>query len=166
MDAKAKKNHSPIPHTLLPDLSKEVKVFNGEGDERHAEEWLDTFNQLSLQCKWNDDAKLTLVEAKLMGPASQWYRTKVKDCLTWECFESNFRKMFAPTSDPVHKFDEMRRCTRGKDESILAYFMDKTHLCTRCGLTDAQSKEQILLGMLDRTTYQVLMPKHHACLEG
>ncbi|XP_064470188.1 uncharacterized protein LOC135384937 [Ornithodoros turicata] len=165
MDTKAKTNESPIPRTLLPDRSKEVQVFNGEGDERHAEEWLDTFNELSLHCKWNDDAKLTLVQAKLVGPASQWYRTKVKDCPTWELFELNFRKMFAPTSDPVNKFDEMRRRVQGKDESILAYFMDKMHLCKRCGLSDIQSKEQILLGVIDRTTYQMLMPKQYACLE-
>lgn len=79
--ATAKSNDSPTLRTLLPlpDLSQKVQVFCGDRDERHAEDWLDNFNQLSLHC--SDDGKVMLVRAKLVGPDSQQYRAKMKDCV-------------------------------------------------------------------------------------
>lgn len=165
LQARTNRDDGPVTRAILPDLSKEVQAFSGDGDERQAEEWLNTFNQLAAQCRWSDDSKLMLVQAKLVGPAAKWYRSKVHDCATWNAFEANFKRMFAPGVSLVSKFDDMRKRVQQKGEPILHYFMDKMHLCKRCNLSEEETKDQILLGALDRQLYQMLMPKAHACLE-
>ncbi|XP_064475468.1 uncharacterized protein LOC135389338 [Ornithodoros turicata] len=49
LQSRSPRDEGPIPRAVLPDLSKEVQAFNGDADERQAEEWLNTFEQLATQ---------------------------------------------------------------------------------------------------------------------
>lgn len=63
----------------MPDLSKSITAFDGEGGTSKAREWLEHIKSMKQLHNWPDSFALESANGNLKGSALQWYKSRQEE---------------------------------------------------------------------------------------
>ncbi|GLV46050.1 hypothetical protein CBL_05136 [Carabus blaptoides fortunei] len=63
---------------IMPDLTKTIKTFNGEGDGDQAKQWIDNISSMETLHSWPDSFALETARTHLVGGAKHWYTARAQ----------------------------------------------------------------------------------------
>lgn len=69
--------------TVVPDLTKTIDSFDGEGDSLTAKSWLGHVRNSAALHNWSDAMLLQTVPNHLIGAARYWYQGKMSEIKSW-----------------------------------------------------------------------------------
>ncbi|KAK9692778.1 hypothetical protein QE152_g34923 [Popillia japonica] len=73
-------------YQIMPDLSKSIPTFDGEGDSTKAQEWLRRLEAMQQLHHWTDSLVLQTAKANLRGGAVYWLERQSSSIKKWEDF--------------------------------------------------------------------------------
>lgn len=146
---------------VMPDLSKGIRDFGGEGDSATALDWLEDLNSMSTLHKWPQEVLLETAKSHLVGPAQDWYRSRRSRITSWAEFDTRFRKTFLSQTSTAERFRRMKDRIQQRNESCIAYFHAKVRLCEDAHLEFSDTREQVLIGLRSRHLCTMLMGRTH-----
>ncbi|XP_064466392.1 uncharacterized protein LOC135377709 [Ornithodoros turicata] len=145
----------------MPDLSKGIKDFNGEGDSSLARDWIENLRSTAALHKWPEEFQLETAKSHLNGAALDWYRSRRSKMTSWKEFEERFTRTFISQANAAEKFRRMKERVQQRNESTVAYFHAKIRLCTEANLDFCITREQVLVGLRSRQLCSPLMARVH-----
>ncbi|XP_077551560.1 uncharacterized protein LOC144165316 [Haemaphysalis longicornis] len=153
---------SPVPPVICAGTirQRDPPFFTGKGDY-DAEDWLSTFEQVSVYNKWDDKAKLSNVEYYLREVAEVWFRNNGRTIKTWGEFKTLFAEAFnRPAVRKLHAEQCLRVRAQQPGENFTSYIEDVVDLCRRINM-DMSEQEKIrhILKGIEDDAFQMLMSK-------
>ncbi|KAK9731967.1 hypothetical protein QE152_g13152 [Popillia japonica] len=149
-NASTTSNDRNSTYQIMPDLSKSILTFDGEGDSKKAQEWLRRLEAMQQLHHCTDSLVLETAKANLRGGAVYWLERQSSSIKKWEDFVSAYKKTFIHTESLPIKWKKMAGRVQQRHESTSAYFHEKVKYCWDVGLTLEDTKEHILIGMWNR----------------
>lgn len=139
---------------------REPPIFSGT-DDNDVEEWLSSYERVSVHNKWNDSDKLAYVSFYLAGVASLWFRNHERDIRTWSAFKTSITEVFDRPAVRILRAEQRLR-TRAQDtgETFTSYIEDVLDLCRRvnAAMTEAEKIKHVMKG-IDDDAFQMLLAK-------
>lgn len=117
---------TPVPNTLIPSPGAILPVkwnlkFSGEPSTISINAFLEKVHELS-QARNVDEAQLFMSAYDLFeGKAAHWYRANKKYAGCWTELEKLLKDEFQPPDYNIRLFDEIKKRTQGRDETIGVY---------------------------------------------
>ncbi|KAK9693088.1 hypothetical protein QE152_g34437 [Popillia japonica] len=148
---------------IMPDLSKSIDNFAGEGSPKLAIKWLEQLKSTAALHSWLEPFTLQTARSHLVGAAKHWLEGK-REFYDWNEFEQAFRKTFVFENKKENKNDlwnHMQNRTQAKEENICIYYQEKVALCKSLNLPFAETKEQIAIGIFSDEIADFILSKHH-----
>ncbi|XP_077530883.1 uncharacterized protein LOC144142923 [Haemaphysalis longicornis] len=141
-------------------VDRDPPFFTGKGDY-DAEDWLSTFERVSVYNKWDDKSKLSNVEFYLREVAEVWFRNNGRTIKTWGGFKTLFAEAFdRPAVRKLHAEQCLRVRAQQPGENFTSYIEDVVDLCRRINM-DMSEQEKIrhILKGIEDDVFQMLMSK-------
>lgn len=153
---------SPVPPVICAGTirQRDPPFFTGKGNY-DAEDWLSTFERVSVYNKWDDKAKLSNVEYYLREVAEVWFRNNGRTIKTWGEFKTLFAEAFdRPEVRKLHAEQCLRVRAQQPGENFTSYIEDVVDLCRRINM-DMSEQEKIrhILKGIEDDAFQMLMSK-------
>ncbi|XP_077552187.1 uncharacterized protein LOC144166565 [Haemaphysalis longicornis] len=153
---------SPVPTVICAGTirQRDPPFFTGKGNY-DAEDWLSTFERVSVYNKWDDKAKLSNVEYYLREVAEVWFRNNGRTIKTWGEFKTLFAEAFdRPEVRKLHAEQCLRVRAQQPGENFTSYIEDIVDLCRRINM-DMSEQEKIrhILKGIEDDPFQMLMSK-------
>lgn len=153
---------SPVPPVIcaVSIRQRDPPFFTGKGDY-DAEDWLSTFERVSVYNKWDDKAKLRNVEYYLREVAEDWFWNNGSTVETWGEFKTLFAEAFdRPAMRKLHAEQCLRVRAQQPGENLTSYIEDVVDPCRRInmGMSEQEKIRHILKGIED-DAFQMLMSK-------
>ncbi|XP_077492095.1 uncharacterized protein LOC144102811 [Amblyomma americanum] len=139
---------------------RDPAIFSGT-DEQDVEDWLTSYERVSLYNKWDDATKLNNVSFYLTGVANLWYRKHEVDIRTWSVFKTTFSEVFGlPAVRKLRAEQRLRERSQQVGESFTSYIEDVIDLCKRVNLnmSEADKIKHIFKGV-DDDAFQMLVAR-------
>lgn len=155
---------SPQPAPIMCSgvlLQREPAHFTGE-DDTDAQDWLTSYERVSIHNKWDDTMKLNNVDLYLDKVARLWFRNNTTDTRTWTDFKARFLAAFArPAVRKLQAEQRLRKRAQEEDEAYTSYIEDVVDLCRRVNpaMPECNKIEHILKGIEDYA-FQMLLGKN------
>lgn len=154
-----------LNYNIMPDLTKQIETFNGETSGSAAREWLECLTGMQRLHHWPDTFALEIARMQLIGGAKDWFRTHKQDLVTWAQFRIAFQRTFVTTESHAVRWKKMVERVQRKEEVVSTYFHAKVKLCKNLGLSDEETKEQILVGFWSKDLYIAMAARSHCDLD-
>ncbi|XP_077550629.1 uncharacterized protein LOC144163783 [Haemaphysalis longicornis] len=153
---------SPVPPVICAGTirQRDPPFFTGKGDY-DADDWLSTFERVSVYNKWDDKAKLSNVEYYLREVAEVWFWNNGRTIRTWGEFKTLFAEAFnRPAVRKLHAEQCLRVRAQQPGENFTSYIEDVVDLCRRINM-DMSEQEKIrhILKGIEDDAFQMLMSK-------
>ncbi|XP_050508984.1 uncharacterized protein LOC126886175 [Diabrotica virgifera virgifera] len=153
---------NPVPNfNIMPDLSKTIEKFNGEGDSSQAAVWLKQIESTAVLHNWPDAFIYQTAKSNLEGAAKFWFIGRNEEITDWSKFKTAFRKTFLFSQNKTDLWRKMQECTQNQNENISIYFHMKVYLCKSLELPFEETKEQIAIGLWSKELSNFIMSKEH-----
>lgn len=139
---------------------RDPTIFSGT-DENDVEDWLTSYERVSVYNKWDDVTKLNNVIFYLAGVANLWYRNHEADIQTWSIFKTKFADVFGrPAVRQLRAEQRLRERSQQASESFTSYIEDVVDLCKRVNarMSEADKIQHILKG-IDDDAFQMLLAR-------
>ncbi|KAJ8966653.1 hypothetical protein NQ314_003380 [Rhamnusium bicolor] len=149
-------------YNVMPDLSKSIDNFNGEGDPHFAVAWLRQLKNTANLHSWPDAFTLQTAQCHLVGAAKYWLNGRSSEIINWSEFEAAFRKTFIFEESKNDSWTRMQKRTQRQNENISVYFHEKLALCKACNLPFLEIKEQISIGLMSDKLSDFILTKDHS----
>ncbi|KAJ8929200.1 hypothetical protein NQ314_018149 [Rhamnusium bicolor] len=149
-------------YNVMPDLSKSIDNFNGEGDPHFAVAWLRQLKNTANLHSWPDAFTLQTAQCHLVGAAKYWLNGRSSEISNWSEFEAAFRKTFIFEESKNDSWTRMQKRTQRQNENISVYFHEKLALCKACNLPFLEIKEQISIGLMSDKLSDFILTKDHS----
>lgn len=158
---------SPQPTSPPPSVAcsgalplRHPAVFSGT-DEQDVNDWLSTYERVSLHNRWDDTAKLNAVIFYLAGVAHLWFKNHEADFQSWSAFKTSFAEVFGRPA--VHKLraeQRLRERAQQPGETFTCYIEEVLDLCKRvdASMPENDKLKHILKGIAD-DIFQMLIAK-------
>lgn len=150
---------SQAEYQIMPDLSKSIPFFDGDGNSAKATSWLRAIESTATLHRWPETFKLDSARTHLTGAAKYWYDAHTFS--NWEGFTTQFNKTFVGGTSLPDRLKKMQLRVQGKGESTNLYFHGKVMLCQDIGLEFSDLKKQLLIGLRSRQLCAMLMARYH-----
>ncbi|XP_077557688.1 uncharacterized protein LOC144172971, partial [Haemaphysalis longicornis] len=140
---------------------REPPHFSGK-DDTDAEDWLSSYERVSVHNKWDDAMKLNNVDLYLDELARMWFRNHTTDARTWSDFKARFLAAFArPAVRKLHAEQHLRTRAQQENETYTSYIEDVVDLCRRVNpeMPECDKIKHILKGIEDYA-FQMLLGKN------
>lgn len=140
---------------------RDPPVFNGT-DDHDVEDWLSSYDRVSVHNKWNEADKLSYVPFYLSGVAHLWFRNHEADFATWAAFRTKLQEVFGRPAVRKLRAEQQLRCrAQQKGENFTSYIEDVVDLCRRINPSMAEEEKikNILKGIED-DAFQMLLAKN------
>lgn len=147
---------------IMPDLSKGIDNFNGEYEKGGSKEWLEILCSTATLHSWPDEFTLQTAKAHLTGAAKNWYIANMEELTSWEIFKQRFKKTFGVEATLTDKWTKMQSRVQLPGESVSVCFHDKHKLCKKLDLSMEEIKEQVIMGLTNKSIVQGILAKNHA----
>lgn len=145
---------------IMPDLTKSIKTYDGQS-KVEATEWLNNLKSMMTLHKWPESFVLETARTHLIGGAKFWMSRKQQELTTFTAFEDAFSKTFIGEVSRAERWRSMEYRVQGNNEPLSRYFHEKTKLCVDLGLNFLETREQVLIGLHDKTLCDVVSGKAH-----
>ncbi|CAB0036791.1 unnamed protein product [Trichogramma brassicae] len=145
---------------IVPDLSKDIRVFNGEESNAAAKEWLRGISSRRELHHWPDSYAYETARSHLRGGARHWLERK-KNVSNWTSFKAAFTKTFIGVDSLTDAWTRMSARIQQKGEKISTYFHEKMKLCDQVKMKFDDAREQILVGLWSKELRNVVSPRNH-----
>ncbi|XP_050514992.1 uncharacterized protein LOC126890180 [Diabrotica virgifera virgifera] len=153
---------NPVPNfNIMPDLSKTIEKFNGEGDSSQAAVWLKQIESTAVLHNWPDAFIYQTAKSNLEGAAKFWFIGRNEEITDWSKFKTAFRKTFLFSQNKTDLWRKMQECTQNQNENVSIYFHMKVSLCKSLELPFEETKEQIAIGLWSKELSNFIMSKEH-----
>lgn len=136
-------------------------VFSGT-DDSDVEDWLSTYDRVSVPNRWDDTAKLNNVLFYLSNVAHLWFKNHEKDFTTWSAFKAALIDVFGrPAVRQLRAEQRLRQRAQQPGESFTSYIEDVLDLSKRVNASMPESDriKHILKG-IDDDVFQMLLAKN------
>lgn len=140
---------------------RDPPIFSGT-DDQDVDDWLSTYDRVSVHNKWNDVDKLSYVLFYLSGVASLWFRNHESDCSTWAQFRTRFQEVFGrPAVRKLKAEQQLRGRAQQKGENFTSYIEDVVDLCRRINpsMTEDEKVKNVMKGIED-DAFQMLLARN------
>lgn len=126
---------------------KIIPTFDPDNRECNVKNWLAKIDQLGLVHKWNDYAKIVIMQTRLAGQAQLWFNRLDEYDFTWEEWKSLLVKAFPRSFEYADMLEELVARKKVSTETITHYYHEKLAMCRRCRLDDAASLSCLIKGL-------------------
>lgn len=158
-------NQSNMCYQVMPDLSKHIETYDGEGGGSKAYEWIRTLDGMRTLHNWPDSIALETARMHLTGGAKDWYRMHSHEFNSWEAFQVGFRQTFTTYESRTAKWQRMTGRIQKKGEATQTYYHAKIRLCAELELGVRDTKEQVLVGLWSKDLCSAMAARNHHDLE-
>lgn len=120
--------------------------------EHDAEDWLSTFERVSIYNKWDDTVKLNNDGSYFTVLAETWFNNNESTFTIWPDFKAEFTNVFGiPAVRKLQAEKRLREQAQQAGETITSYIEDVVHLCRRANpaMTESNKIKHILKGIED-----------------
>lgn len=100
----------------MPDLSRNIEEFDGEGHPAKACEWLSMLESMRTLHRWPDNIALETARMRLSKGARDWHRANVYDLRTWEDFRAAFSRRIRAHESVASKWQRIVARAQIKEE--------------------------------------------------
>lgn len=129
-----------------------------------AEEWLHSIDVTAKLHYWPAEYKLEVARANLSGKAKNWYLAN-QTCLSdWDKFDSLFKEIFMSQVGLAERWKHMTSRVQIKGETVFAFVHDKIKLCHGLGLSPAETKKMICVGLHSKALCNNLLSDPHTSI--
>lgn len=135
---------------VMPDLSKAVGDFDGEGTPQDAKFWLKQLETTAQMNQWPESFTLQMACSHMVGAARHWLSSHRIELHSWIAFAGAFRRTFVDTLDMPAAWEAMRQRKQQQGESIPSYFHHKVKLCRQLNLNLREIADQVAAGLASR----------------
>ena len=150
---------------ILPDLSHNIADFDGLSGAANAKIWLQQLESTATLHKWTEAVAFETARSHLTKAAKNWYIGNLDTIVNWQTFRKAFANTFLLEKPMTEKWKEMQgRCQR-HDEKTVEYFFDKVRLCKALKLSLSETKMQVAVGLLSRSTSAAITNQSHFDLD-
>lgn len=150
---------------VMPDLSKGISNFEGEGDPAKAKDWIENLKSTAALHRWPEELQFETAKSHMVGAARDWLRTRRSEIKSWTDFEERFRRTFLSHMRAAERWRRMQERTQQRHETTVAYFHAKSRLCAEANLDFCDMREQIVIGLCSRQLCTMLTGRSHDDLE-
>ncbi|GJQ79431.1 hypothetical protein Trydic_g16290 [Trypoxylus dichotomus] len=146
--------------SIMPDVLRNIEKFNG--DITKAKLWLEKLKSAQILHQLPDTYMLETACTRLIGGASYWYETKIKEIHTWKDFILKFTSTFVHQESLSTRWKRMEDKRQKKGECIDSYYHEKVKLCNDLSLDFKEVKEQVLIGPYSKNMCDAMFARQHA----
>ncbi|KAL1439361.1 hypothetical protein MTO96_010374 [Rhipicephalus appendiculatus] len=146
---------------VMPDLSKNISDFAGDGCASAARDWMEGLRQTATLHRWPTPFLLETAKSHLVGAAKDWYHSRSAEISSWEDFERTFRRTFYSQTRAAERWRRMQERVQQRNENTAAYFHAKVRLCRDARLDFCDTREQVLTGLRSRELCTMLLGRSH-----
>ncbi|XP_049267135.1 uncharacterized protein LOC125756413 [Rhipicephalus sanguineus] len=147
---------------VMPDLSKNISDFAGDGCASAARDWMEGLRQTATLHRWPTPFLLETAKGHLVGAAKDWYHSRSAEISSWDDFERIFRRTFYSQTRAAERWRRMQERVQQRNENTAAYFHAKVRLCREAHLDFCDTREQVLTGLRSRELCTMLLGRSHA----
>ena len=136
-------------------------IFSGT-DEQDVEDWLASYERVSVNNRWDDNDKLGRVHFYLRGVAELWLTNHEAEISNWASFKTTFADVFGrPTVRKLRAEQRLRDRAQLAGECFTSYIEDVVGLCRRFNpvMSEADKVKHILKGIED-DAFHMLVAKN------
>ena len=101
--------------------TSDVEMFSGEGNNKDAEEFLQSLDKAVIDGQLADVEILCAVSTILHGGARHWWRTNRDFIGTWSEFKFYFKRMYVKEFDEEDLWTDLRRRAQAEREPIIPF---------------------------------------------
>ncbi|XP_075722749.1 uncharacterized protein LOC142765522 [Rhipicephalus microplus] len=140
---------------------REPKVFSG-ADGTDVEDWLEHYELVSANNKWDEADKLGHVIFYLTGVAELWFNNHKHNIPTWSVFKTSCAEVFGrPAVRKQRAEQRLRVRSQQTGETFTSYIEDVVDLCRRVNDTMPESdKVKNILKGIDDGAFQMLLARN------
>ena len=150
---------------ILADLSHNIADFDGLSGAANAKIWLQQLESTATLHRWTEPVAFETARSHLTKAAKNWYIGNLDTIINWQTFRKAFSNTFLLEKSMTEKWKEMQgRCQR-PDEKTAEYFFDKVRLCKALKLLLSETKTQVAVGFLSRSTSAAITNQSHFDLD-
>lgn len=143
----------------IPDFSKSIEDFSGETLGKPAMDWLSSLESAAVLHNWPQEYTLETAKIHMVSTARKWFTERASQIKTFEDFKASFKKTFDFKMGKDEMWEKMKKRIQGKTESIYSYFQDKVTLCKSLGFDFDEIKEQVIVGLQNKSIIPGLLAK-------
>lgn len=157
----------PTPPTAPPTLLcagslrlRDPPIFSGT-DDKDVDDWISTYERVSVHNKWDDDSKLSYVSFYLSDVAKLWFINHEADLPTWSVFKTSLTQVFGrPEVRKLRAEQRLRTRSQQLGENFTSYIEDILDLCKRvnASMSEEEKIKHIMKGIED-DAFQMLLSK-------
>ncbi|KAL7287464.1 hypothetical protein TKK_0018568 [Trichogramma kaykai] len=156
-----KQQSATVQYGVLPDLSHNIRDFDGLESSADALAWLRQLESTASLHKWTEAIAFETARSRLTGAARNWYYTNITEIVNWRTFRASFRDTFTTEKSLTDKWQEMQKRSQGQDEDVRTYYLDKLRLCKALKFSIDEIKTQIAVGLWSRNTAAAVMSQSY-----
>lgn len=134
--------------------------FNGT-DDQDAEDWLSSYERVSIHNNWDDVMKLSSVGFYLNLLAETWFNNNAAGIDTWSEFKTRFLGAFGrPAVRKLRAEQRLRTRAQKTGETFTSYIEDVLDLCKRIepSMAEADKIKHVMKG-IDDDAFQMLLAR-------
>lgn len=142
---------SPPVHCPGVPRERDPDIFNGT-DEQDVEDWLSSFERVSVNNRWDENDKLGRVHFYLRGVAELWLNNHEAELTDWATFKTTFADVFGrPTVRKLRAEQRLRDRAQLSGEGFTSYIEDVVGLCRRFDpdMSETAKVKHIMKGIED-----------------
>lgn len=131
-------------------------------DYHDVEDWLSTFERVSIYIKLDDTMKLNKFGLYLTVLAETWYNNNGSTFTTWPDFKAEFTNVFGTPAVRKHQAEKrLHEQAQQAGETFTRYIEDVVDLCRRENpvMTESDNCKHILKGV-EEDAFQMLLSKN------
>lgn len=126
---------------------KIIPLFDPDNHEISVKNWLAKIDQLGLVHKWDDYAKIVIMQTRLAGQAQLWFSRLDEYNYTWDQWKSLLTNAFPRSFEYADMLEELVTRKKLQSESVTHYYHEKLAMCRRCRLDDAAALSCLIKGL-------------------
>lgn len=135
----------------IPYRQRDPPTFAGFGSD-DVDEWLRTFERVSVHNAWDNTLKLANVVFYLRDTAKVWFDNHEEQIASWDAFKTRLSDVFGcPVSRKENATQRLATRAQSTGESITTYIEDILALCKRVNPTmpEKEKVENIMKGIAE-----------------
>ncbi|KAM7297534.1 uncharacterized protein ISCGN_022685 [Ixodes scapularis] len=135
----------------IPYRQRDPPTFAGFGSD-DVDEWLRTFERVSVHNAWDNTLKLANVVFYLRDTAKVWFDNHEEQIASWDAFKTRLSDVFGcPVSRKENATQRLATRAQSTGESITTYVEDILALCKRVNptMSEKEKVENIMKGIAE-----------------
>ena len=147
---KKRRNDKPVVTVQQGIKLESIPPFNPTERRFTINQWINLLQQLGRIYGWNHTNIIYHMQARLRGPARNWYDALENLPITWKSWKKALRETFVDVNNLPTDVEKMRLRVKQKEETYEEYFFAKLQLLRPCNFTPQQQCHYIIDGITDR----------------